>query len=83
MPKDDPIGLDIEKTVSVMQNILKRNRSKQIEQQIDLVSKIIVLSLKSNNLGTVQNILNLNSEDKWAQYDNINVLLTKKAASNI
>jgi hypothetical protein len=83
MLKDDPIGLDIEKTVSAMQNILKRNRSKQIEQQIDLVSKIIVLSLKSNDLGTVQNILNLDSEDKWAQYDNIDVLLTKKAASNI
>jgi hypothetical protein len=47
-----------------MQNILKRNRSKQIKQQIDLVFKIIVLSLKSNDLGTVQNILNLDSEDK-------------------
>jgi hypothetical protein len=49
-----------------MQNILKRNKLKQIKQQIDLVSKIIVLSLKSNNLSTVQYILNLDSEDKWA-----------------
>jgi hypothetical protein len=64
MPKNDPIGLDIEKTVFVMQNILKRNRSKQIEQQIDLVSKIIIFSLKSNDLSTMQNILNLDSEDK-------------------
>jgi DNA replication protein DnaD len=64
MPKDDLIGLNIEKTVSAIQNILKRNRSKQIKQQIDLVSKIIVLSLKSNDLSIVQNILNLDSEDK-------------------
>jgi hypothetical protein len=64
MLKDNPIGLDIKKTISVMQNILKRNRSKQIKQQIDLVFKIIVLNLKSNDLGTVQNILNLDSEDK-------------------